>query len=171
MALPLLPHTRLRCTRAGAFNLALSQLRVVSSRQSPQCQAAACSAACLLQDSRRGVLQPCRHSHSAAGGGSRRHRARVVSTQSCAASSFASNLISAVQVPPGRDIAAMLFTAAGAVAWVKLFDFFARHEMLEQVRHVPFEFVKELRGCLRSRYRPTADERLQMAVRPWPCRS
>jgi hypothetical protein len=28
----------------------------------------------------------------------------------------------------------MLFAAAGAVAWVKLFDYFARHDVIERVR-------------------------------------
>lgn len=28
----------------------------------------------------------------------------------------------------------MLFATAGAVAWVKLFDYFARHELIERVK-------------------------------------
>jgi hypothetical protein len=39
-----------------------------------------------------------------------------------------------VQAPSGRDTAAMLFATAGAVAWVKLFDYFARHDLIERVR-------------------------------------
>lgn len=30
--------------------------------------------------------------------------------------------------------AAMLFSLVGAIVWVKLFDFLARHEVLDQVR-------------------------------------
>jgi hypothetical protein len=58
----------------------------------------------------------------------------AVHSGTAAVQSAAAQLVSAVQVPSGRDAAAMLFATAGAVAWVKLFDYFARHELIERVR-------------------------------------
>lgn len=61
---------------------------------------------------------------------SRRRRGQSQPTTRCSA---AAQVISALHVPPARDIAAMLVSAVGAVFWVKLFDYFARHDMIEQV--------------------------------------
>jgi hypothetical protein len=58
----------------------------------------------------------------------------AVHSGTAAVQSAAGQLVSAVQVPSGRDAAAMLFATAGAVAWVKLFDYFARHDLIERVR-------------------------------------
>lgn len=103
-----LPLGRRSCSglQLHSFSVAHPCKRKRPGQPAPQCNAAA---------------------HSAAAA------AAAVHSATAAVQSATAQLVSAVRVPPGRDTAAMLFAAAGAVAWVKLFDYFARHEMIEQV--------------------------------------
>ncbi len=128
MALPL----QLRLSR-GTSTPALTRNSAAAIANQPQRQAPACSGLSLplsCLDHRQTAVQ---RQHSAARPCSRSRRT-VTAAAAAPQFSAAAQLIQAVQVPPGRDVAAMLFAAAGAVAWVKMFDYFARHEILEQVR-------------------------------------
>lgn len=105
---------------------------------------------CRRQHTGQSSTQCSAAAHSAAAAAAAVHSANAA-TQSAAA-----HLFSAVQVPPGRDVAAMLFAAAGAVAWVKLFDYFARHDLLEQVRIVRM-WVLRMRNYTRECVHRSAD--------------
>jgi hypothetical protein len=72
----------------------------------------------------------------------------AVHSGTAAVQSAAAQLVTAVQRPQGRDVAAMLFATAGAVAWVKLFDMFARHDILEQVRHADRPYLSGVCTCI-----------------------
>jgi len=129
MALPLQQPHLTQCQPFASAPAPLPRRKFAPSSHQLGQQVAASSGTRRLQRRNCGGVPPLQHSTSLP---CQRRRPAPATTR-CSAAAQVSQVISSLQVPPVRDMAAMLVSAVGAVVWVKLFDYFARHDMIEQV--------------------------------------